>query len=434
MGHDPNVIRFEHASVPAAAGPVDREDADLLEYARVLWQHRRWLVGGVLGVMIVTAVVNLLLAPTYLATSRLLPATGGSGPAIPPALLQMAGVAGFGGSLQGKNPTDRFVAILKSETVAAAVIESEGLMPLFFAKEWDADAKAWRHPADAPDIRAGLRLMHEQVLTVDTSVEGVVEVSAEWTDPAVAARIANAAAAELERFLREKDLTLAARHREFIEERRIASRTELAVAEDKLRGFSEKHGLVSVGEQTRALFSAIGQLHAQIATGESRIDAMRQFRGENDPDLLQQVLEVQSLKNRLIELEHGAPPDPGLQVQANGLVPMYKLPEVGLEYARLLRDVTVQGEVFTLLSGELERAKIEERREEVAVQVLDEAREPDRKHRPQRTQNTLLAGVVAAFLGVLAAFALEGVQKLRARAAATVGLAAAGPVGDPATT
>ncbi|MHC5020827.1 MAG: Wzz/FepE/Etk N-terminal domain-containing protein [Planctomycetota bacterium] len=374
--------------VIAPAGSAG-DDADLLEYARVLWRHWKLLAVLVLGTMGVTAVANLLLAPVYRASAVVLPASGGSGPAIPSALLQAVGGGGLLGSLKGSDPTDRFVAVLGSRTLAEGVIEDCALLPHFYPDEWDAAAQAWR--GDAPDLR--------EVLSVDTTATGAIEVSAEWTDPEVAARIANAAVARLEEFLRDKDLTLAARHRQFLDQRRLETQVALAIAEEKMKAFSEKHG------------------QAEIKTSEAQLDVLKEFRGDNDPEVQQRQLEVRALKRRLVELEHGAPDDPTMKVQANGLVPLYQLPEVGLQYARLLREVTVQNEVFTLLSAELERAKIEEKREEIAVQLLDRAQAPDRKARPRRLQNTLLAGVVAAFLGVLIAFGIEGVHKLRQRAA-----------------
>ena len=167
-------------------------------------------------------------------------------------------------------------------------------------------------------------------------------------------------------------------------------------------------------------------MQGKIQIEEAHLDVMRESRGTGDPEVRRQEALVQALKNRLVELEHGAPPDPGVKVQANGLVPLYQLPETALDHGRLLRDVTVLNEVFTLLSGEVERAKLEERRDAATVQVLDVAKAPDRKWGPRRTENTLLAAVVAGFLGVLWAFGAEGVRRLRARAVAEAAPPAAG--------
>lgn len=407
MPEDTPVFRLvaEPAADPAA-------DGDLLEHARVLWRWRRLLVGAVVGTAAVTAVVNLVLPLRWRATASLLPVTGNHGPSLPPALAQaLGGLAPQ--ALKGTEATDRFVTILQSRTVAEGVIADCDLLPALAVT----------------DLRDAVRTVQEKVLSVETTARGAIEVSAEWRDPEGAARIANAAVARLERFLHEHDLTLAARHRRFVEARRDETRRDLATAEEALKGFAEKHGMISVPEQTRALFEAIGMMQGKIQIEEAHLDVMRESRGTGDPEVRRQEALVQALKNRLVELEHGTPPDPGVKVQANGLVPLYQLPETSLDHGRLLRDVTVLNEVFTLLSGEVERAKLEERRDAAAVQVLDAAKPPDRKWGPRRTENTLLAAVVAAFLGVLWAFGAEGVRKLRGRAAAE--RAPAGP-GSPA--
>lgn len=418
------------STVVIAPAAANGDDADLLEYARVLWRHWKLLTVLVLGAMLLTGVVNLLMPPVYRASAVVLPASGGSGPAIPSALLQAFGGGGLLGAVKGNDPTDRFVVVLGSRTLAEGVIADCALLPVFFPGAWDANRQAWI--GDAPDLREAVRTFRDEVLSVETTANGAIEVSAEWTDPAIAAQIANQAVKRLEEFLRRKDLTLAARHRQFLDQRRIETKVALSTAEETMKAFSEKFGLVSLTEQTRALFEAIGRIQAEIKSAEAHLDVLKEFRGDTDPDVQQRQLEVRALKRRLVELEHGAPDDPTMRVQANGLVPLYQLPEVGLQYARLLREVTVHNEVFTLLSAELERAKIEEKREEIAVQLLDPALPPDRKARPRRLQNTLLAGVVAAFLGVLIAFAIEGVHKLKQRAAVEAALSAGALRVDPA--
>jgi tyrosine-protein kinase Etk/Wzc len=63
--------------------------------------------------------------------------------------------------------------------------------------------------------------------------------------------------------------------------------------------------------------------------------------------------------------------------------------------------------LFTLLVQQLEQARIEEAQDETAFQVLDTAVPPDKKVKPRRSLNVLLATVVGAFLGVLGAFFRE---------------------------
>jgi uncharacterized protein involved in exopolysaccharide biosynthesis len=76
---------------------------------------------------------------------------------------------------------------------------------------------------------------------------------------------------------------------------------------------------------------------------------------------------------------------------------MAKLPVLGMESARIIRDLrmaeTFQAEIRQLL----ELARIEEVRDTPAVDILDRAVAPDRRVRPRRGL-TAIAGALTAFV------------------------------------
>ena len=88
-------------------------------------------------------------------------------------------------------------------------------------------------------------------------------------------------------------------------------------------------------------------------------------------------------------------------------IPFAQVPELGLELARLMRDVKVQETVYTLLTQQLEQAKIAEARDTPTVQVLDKAVPADRKSKPIIRLNMAIAGITSLFVGIFLAFFLE---------------------------
>ena len=72
-----------------------------------------------------------------------------------------------------------------------------------------------------------------------------------------------------------------------------------------------------------------------------------------------------------------------------------------------MRDVKVQETVYTLLTQQLEQAKIAEVRDMPTVQALDKAVPADRKSRPKTVINMAIAGISSLFVGILLAFFLE---------------------------
>ena len=101
------------------------------------------------------------------------------------------------------------LAVLKSREFARAFIEQYDLLPVFFENDWDADKKRWQvdDPADAPDIRDGVKYFHESILKVsEERSTGLVRLAVEWTDADTAAEWANILVRRLNDRLRERAL------------------------------------------------------------------------------------------------------------------------------------------------------------------------------------------------------------------------------------
>lgn len=90
-----------------------------------------------------------------------------------------------------------------------------------------------------------------------------------------------------------------------------------------------------------------------------------------------------------------------------------KLPELSLEFSRLLRDLKLQEAIYTTLATQYEQAKISEARETIEIQVLDYAVPPEKHSKPNTMLNVLIGGVAALFLGIFLAFFLEFWQNLK---------------------
>lgn len=103
-----------------------------------------------------------------------------------------------------------------------------------------------------------------------------------------------------------------------------------------------------------------------------------------------------------------------------------RLPEAGLQLARLTRDRTVQEGIYTLLTGEYERARLMEAREGPGFVVLDRAVPPERHVFPRALINVLIAAVLSLWLGITLAFLMERARVAEASPGSSDG---AGPDG-----
>jgi uncharacterized protein involved in exopolysaccharide biosynthesis len=140
------------------------------------------------------------------------------------------------------------------------------------------------------------------------------------------------------------------------------------------------------GGQRRFITEQLAKAERELKTSE---ESLRQFQERNRAYLVGDMANSMRL--------------PGAQV-----------PKVQLELARLMRDIKVQEAVYTILTQQLEQAKMTEAQDMPIVQVLDRAVPALHKSGPKIRLNMALAGAVSLFLGVFLAFFLEYVQRQRA--------------------
>ena len=182
-------------------------------------------------------------------------------------------------------------------------------------------------------------------------------------------------------------------------------------AEETLRRFQERNRAIVLQEQTRGAIEAAARLKGEILASEVQLEVMRNFATDANPEVVALHRKVSEMKRQLSQMQYG---DGVLQLpplHAEGrdrrdfAVPFAKVPEIGLELGRLTRDVKVEETVVTLLTQQLEQAKITESRDLPIVQVLDRAVVPERHSRPRLLLDLAVAGmtsvVASAFLGLI---------------------------------
>jgi tyrosine-protein kinase Etk/Wzc len=173
-----------------------------------------------------------------------------------------------------------------------------------------------------------------------------------------------------------------------------------------MQSFQEKTGVISVEEQTKAVIESIANLKAQIAAKEVEIKVMETYTEPKNPDLQKAHDALNGMKEQLQAFEIKGGDNVDL------LVPTKKMPEVGADYARKLREVKYQESLFELISQQYEIASVDEARDAIIIQVLDKALQPAMRARPKRTQMVIMATFAGFFLAIFSAFLIEYVKKV----------------------
>jgi len=180
--------------------------------------------------------------------------------------------------------------------------------------------------------------------------------------------------------------------------------------EEALRRFQEQNRAVVLQEQTRGAIEAAARLKGEIMAVEVQLQVVRNFATEANPDIIALRHRIDEMRRQLSQLQYGD----AVNIQPAGrrelrdfAVPFSRVPEVGLELARLSREVKIHETLVTLLSQQLEQTKIAEARDIPVVQVLDWAVAAERYSWPLPGLNVAVGGVVSLALSLVLVFLVE---------------------------
>jgi len=383
---------------PPTPDPYMEDEINLLDYWRVI--RKRWKIITVIffTAVVMAAVVSLLMTPIYQAKATLMPVES-SGSQMSAALRSLGSIPFVGSMVPGGASGDKLVAVLKSRTVAEDVIKALDLITILFEEPQD----------EPPTLQDAVRSLSE-ITAITDDKKGLISIAVEYKDPELAADIANQYTVALQRFLSENALSTAKRNRIFIENQLRKVKEELQEAEEAMKRFQTDKKIVAMDAQTEASIKALAELKAQVTAKEVELGVLRQFATPANPDVVRMEDQLRELKKQLAMLE-----TKGANPEADAFPSLSEAPELGLQYIRLKRDALTQQTVFELLTQQLEVAKIDEAKEDIAFQVIDTAVPPEKRIKPKRTLIVMLAGVVSAFAGIFLVFFLEYLENMKKR-------------------
>ncbi|MCG2709449.1 MAG: hypothetical protein L6246_03885, partial [Thermodesulfovibrionales bacterium] len=328
----------------------------------------------------------------YKAETKILPPQQGSSSSAAQLLSQFGGAAGLAaGAIGIKTPNnDLYIGLLKSRPVLDRIIDRFNLIGLYNAKSHE-DAR---------------RSLVGAIKAQDDKKSGIITIGVEDKDPKRAADIANAFVEELRNLNKGLAVTEAGQRRLFFEEQLKDTKDALIKAEESMKGFQERTGAIKIDEQARAVIEGIAQLRAHIAAKEVQLKVMKTYATPQNPDIQRAEEELRGLREQRARLEakgSGHNPDT--------LMPAGRIPSVGIEYARELREFKYNEALYEILLKQYGAAKLDEARDAVLIQVIEKAIPPEKRIKPKRSQMVMLATFVGFFFSVFAAFFLEYIEK-----------------------
>ena len=374
------------------ARETEEQEINLVELLHVVVKRKR-LIMKLCGVAALISVVGSLMLPNiYVATAKVLPPQKDSGGGLTAMLGQAGGLGNLAGLASGMGfggSSDLYLGILKSRSVADAVIKRLDLQKVLKQKTQEETRKALE---GAVKMEGGKK-------------DGIISIAAESKDPKMAALLANTFVEELGKKSVQLNLTKAGTERVFLEKRLDIVREDLKRAEESLRSFEEKNKAIKVDSQAAASIQGIARLKAEIISREVQLASLRSYQTDESQEVKVMQTAIGKLRSQLGGLI-------GNGSSGDGIPNIGSAPNLGIEYLRRMRELKTQEAIFEQLTKQYELAKLNEAKDSSSLQVLDEAVVPTKKSKPMRSLIVVLATVTAFFIGVFMSFVLEYVAKM----------------------
>jgi tyrosine-protein kinase Etk/Wzc len=287
----------------------------------------------------------------------------------------------------------RIQAVLQSTSVADEVI-----------KKFDLPARY--ETAHVEKTRA--TLASHCVTRVDRR-SGLVSLTCEDKDPKRAMNMAAFYGEVGNRVFGRVSASSAAEERRFLENQVLKARTDVDEASRKLREFQEKHKIVDLPEQSKAVISAMASIKGELISKQLELSYLTSFSARTEAGVVQLQQQIAIMESKLNQLERmqqtaastgSAGSGAGTGSAKSDFFPgAMNVPELRFELEQLMREQKVRETVFSLMTQRFEMAKVDEARDTSTFQILDHPTLPTYRSRPNRPRVVAVGGFFGAFAG-----------------------------------
>lgn len=288
------------------------------------------------------------------------------------------------GSSSGGTSYGYILTLLRSESLRNLAIKNLNLL----------DNQKFTYGEKLTDIQALGRL--SKMVSVLDGKDGSIALGAETRDPELAANIVNTMVDGLGKLVQ----TASTRKANFIEHKLNTTSNDLARAEEEMSKFMETHDVTMIDEQTKGMIQQLGELDIRLLDLDAKLQSLdSNLTNEGDLNrLVDKEVERKSLEQ---SRNYIAGERDKLKAQLD------KLPEVGTQYVRIQRKITVLGKTFELLTEQYQLARITQKGEDGDYQVIDRAWPNLRKVAPKTIPICLMGGIAADALAIVIIFLLD---------------------------
>ena len=260
---------------------------------------------------------------------------------------------------------------------------------------------------DIPDTaRIQLHNALDDNLDIVFNKEGNFLISISSKDPKKAAIMTNEFVDIVNIFARSIYQKESVLNRQYLENRLNATDSILKLISDSLEIFSKSKSIFSPVDQAKAIATAYSDIKSELMKQEILLSTIENRFGANDPMTLNQRKLIEELKLKVDDIEN----KPGF----GGNFTLKNASSVGIRYIKLYAEFEAFTKVKSFLLPSLEDAKLNERKNSIALIAIDKAFPPNKKSRPMRTvivAGSAVGGFIISLLFILIVDSYKRIKK-----------------------
>ncbi|MAD51696.1 MAG: Wzz/FepE/Etk N-terminal domain-containing protein [Candidatus Marinimicrobia bacterium] len=380
-------------------------DSNMQKNLFILWKEKKFVAKNIAIVAITSIIIAFVLPKWYSSEATILSSGAGNFNIL--SSISPIPIADFGLSSISED-INTFIAILNSRSIKEYMVRKFDLINRY----------------DEKDLEYAM-IAFEDKMELEITEEGTLKISVIDKNPELAKTMVEELLTKLDSVNQKLSMDKGRYNREFLEQRLNQTKIDLANAEVRLKEFQEETGIIDILTQIEAQYESYSQLYSQEmqaytelfslkAQTEVQLNVSKATLSPDNPTVKRfevmlfeqekQLDQVTSkLDKQLQEVILGLDENEQKNLSKNKLSKIPKMiefksfPELAMENARLLREVTIQNTLLELLLPQFETARLEESKNIPTLQVIDEPKVAINKVKPIRSL-IVIASVIMGFL------------------------------------
>ncbi len=404
----------------------DDKENNLTDNILFFWKNRKFIYKWT-GYTIIASIIISLLLPKWYASEAVILSSGAGNfnfiSAISPIPIGDFGLSNINEDI------NNFISILKSRSLKEHLVNKFNLVERYGSR----------------DIEYAM-LDFEEKMELFVTEEGALSITIIDREPIVAKLMVDEVLITLDKITQNLNMEAGRNNREFLEERLSRNKIELASSEKQLKNFQERTGIIDFVTQASSLmeskyksyeakyesYSSVytetyTQIYPKKVETEIQLEVAKRTLPVGNPTIfrLEEALkeherQLQILSLKLDEFLKELFTEVSNLLVTNSedipfVVPISELPRLGLENARLVREVEMKNMIQEILIPQYEQAKLEENKNIPTLQLIDEPQVALNKAKPKRAYIVIGATILSFIFSLTFLYINEHSKSFRLR-------------------